>query len=1093
MSTINKTSIRIPSQLPEFIRDDLNYETFVAFVEAYYEWLELSNTSNSAISTANTTNQGVTYAAQNLLNYSDIDSTLDGFMRYYINDFLPNFPEDALSDKDKVVKLARQLYDSKGTPSSYKLLFRLLYNSDAEMLYTRDLVFRASSGEWYIPKYLKIRSNNSQWISPSILKNLKIFGLTSKSFAVIENVVTTNKAYKYNVYISQIERLFQSGEYIKIVDSSNQEIFFKDGQIVPAGTPGSDTLTAHVVGSISTININPKYRGLKYRVNDPVVVYGGVDELLGVRAKAHVSETTKGSIQRLNIVDGGYGYRPDPNTKITFTGGGGGSGAIAHVQTVNTAAQVANVTFVGSDIIALKSHLRMDAQAYNFSANLSANSSCALANAFSLQSFSTYPIDSVIVDNGGGGYSSVPSATADSLYFDELPSQEIWIKNGVIYTTNVSGSTPVSSNTHSLASIGILAPIHITSSGAGYQANDKIVFSGGSGVGAFANVTSVDGSGKIQEVSYVSNYIDTEKYPLGGMGYTNEHLPSLTILSSNVNATGANVVVPGILGTGASFSLQTDRIGSITRIEITEGGEDYVRTPNVSFRVQDLVVTNITGDLGAILPQTPLFQGEDVDISGSEIDYFDWVGYIDSITPLVSTSSPTTDIYKIRVYNYTGNLDLNKPLYADIENQPYPSMYLSTAFDGALTDETAYHNGIKSYGNGTAKGSAKFLEGLVYGAGRYLSTVGQPSSYSVLQSEIHNDYTYILSVEKPIAQYRNILKNLLHPSGTRVIGRDILKNNKNFSMGGFPGLGVIHPLQYWLDYPVGDSGATITLQTTGELMNTNIKVVTSGNGYNSLTTTVQVSSPNLPNGVQATAVANVANGRIVGVTFTNPGSGYTTPTITILDSTTRSGNANAYVTVYPKMYSNSVVVQTQAGSDMFNQISINDYLYIDYGPKSNLSSRIHSLDGANSIITLDDDIWLTYPNVAYAYSNLTSNKIVISDISTKNTPNYDIINNRNYSNTDNHIEDIVFAGDYITIAGNTYIVKSIDYSTNEISIVNESGILVTESIDTVTTEDSANNLLLGSFVFNAGTKTNPVPFTINRTINTPRIFIRKTE
>ena len=38
-----KTSIRIPSQLPEFIRDDLNYETFVAFVQAYYEWLELAN------------------------------------------------------------------------------------------------------------------------------------------------------------------------------------------------------------------------------------------------------------------------------------------------------------------------------------------------------------------------------------------------------------------------------------------------------------------------------------------------------------------------------------------------------------------------------------------------------------------------------------------------------------------------------------------------------------------------------------------------------------------------------------------------------------------------------------------------------------------------------------------------------------------------------------------------------------------------------------------------------------------------------------------------------------------------------------------
>ena len=30
-TTVNKTSLRVPYQLPEFIRSDENYQTFVAF------------------------------------------------------------------------------------------------------------------------------------------------------------------------------------------------------------------------------------------------------------------------------------------------------------------------------------------------------------------------------------------------------------------------------------------------------------------------------------------------------------------------------------------------------------------------------------------------------------------------------------------------------------------------------------------------------------------------------------------------------------------------------------------------------------------------------------------------------------------------------------------------------------------------------------------------------------------------------------------------------------------------------------------------------------------------------------------------------
>ena len=47
MSLSKKTSVQIAQQLPEFVRDDPNYQNFVLFLEAYYEWLETQYTANA--------------------------------------------------------------------------------------------------------------------------------------------------------------------------------------------------------------------------------------------------------------------------------------------------------------------------------------------------------------------------------------------------------------------------------------------------------------------------------------------------------------------------------------------------------------------------------------------------------------------------------------------------------------------------------------------------------------------------------------------------------------------------------------------------------------------------------------------------------------------------------------------------------------------------------------------------------------------------------------------------------------------------------------------------------------------------------------
>jgi hypothetical protein len=79
-----------------------------------------------------------------------------------------------------------------------------------------------------------------------------------------------------------------------------------------------------------------------------------------------------------------------------------------------------------------------------------------------------------------------------------------------------------------------------------------------------------------------------------------------------------------------------------------------------------------------------------------------------------------------------------------------------------------------------------------------------------------------------------------------------------------------------------------------------ISIVSGGTGYNAETTSVTISSPNVGSDKAVLGfTTNTATGAINKVYVEYPGAGYTTtPTITITDAATRSGNSNASVIVH---------------------------------------------------------------------------------------------------------------------------------------------------------------------------------------------------
>jgi len=767
-----KTSLLVPSQLPEFIRDNPDYSNFVLFLQAYYEWLE--ETDN------------VTDRTKNLLNYKDIDETTTEFLDYFYNDFLSYFPTEILADKQKVIKIAKELYQSKGTPASFQFLFRILYNSDVDFFYTKDAVLKASSGKWYVAKSLKLASDSLDYLETS---QLRIIGETTKSIATIETATITGA--KVEVFISDIQRLFQSGEISRVVDSNNQDVYFKDGKIVTSTTPGATILRSKIVGQISQLKISPTLRGLLYRPGDPIVIEGGLNSPTGIGATGIVGVTTSGSIQRINLTNGGYGFRTYPNSVIEITNGGGALAIIGSLDP--TAANTANVS-IPIDFIGLKTSVLIGAANYNFANIATSTTSTTLSAAFTFLSFTTNPISSVIVQNSGGGITQLPIVQAKS-YYD----------------TEYSGSQG------NLASLGILSPIKIVNRGRGYTANDKINIIGGSGFGARANVTSVNAIGSIVTVSYVLAPDNPQRLPLGGMNYRPTNLPILSVANTDPLASNAELVVTGVLGTGAEFDVSVDRVGSITSITLLETGEDYVAAPNVSLKVQDIVVSNVT------ISNLP--QAGDIVFQGTSNTNFTYQSTVSDIELLVPFGDPLQSLWRLRTYNYSSLPNIlskikvdNKTIVMDMSNQ-YSSYNVLTRFDSS---------GVITYGDGTAKANASFLNGLVISEGQYLDTTGQPSSFDVLQSENYNNYTYQITLEKEIDKYRTTLLNLVHPTGMKVIGRYALKSNSEYDFAFSDFMEQGNPLYFY----TGNISSNAVMTSTFTNQSNNIIKFDSLNGAN---------------------------------------------------------------------------------------------------------------------------------------------------------------------------------------------------------------------------------------------------------------------
>lgn len=287
MAVTDKISALVKDQFPDFYKEE--GENFLAFIQAYYEYLEQNGKMTDAI--------------QNLESYKDIATTTDDFIAYFINQFLPGIPLNVIADKKLLVKYINQGNQARGTLSAYKLLFRALYNEDIEVVFPADQILKVSDGDWNIDRYLvaPYDPNNYAFIGQTVK------GTESEAEALVEDI--TRRAVKgrdvMQIFVSNVRGTFNHLEPVRL-----------------KGDIGGTGHAPIVEAGISSVEIITP--GGEYAAGDKLEL---ISSLNGDFGKVVVTSTEDlGGTLTFSLVNGGSGYTPstDPDgTLIEFIGGDG--------------------------------------------------------------------------------------------------------------------------------------------------------------------------------------------------------------------------------------------------------------------------------------------------------------------------------------------------------------------------------------------------------------------------------------------------------------------------------------------------------------------------------------------------------------------------------------------------------------------------------------------------------------------------------------------------------------------------------------------------------------------------------------------------
>lgn len=573
----------VSDQLPEYVKSD--YSTFVAFIEAYYEYLEQEG---KLIHTMN-----------NLRNYLDLDyvfaENLTNFISAFESQYLHSIPKDVLVNKALLIRHIKEFYSKKGTEKSFKFLFRILFNEDVDLTTMSKFVLRVSDGKWYQPYVLRINTSNnlSEWIGT------QINGTTSYATAIVDDAT-------FN---------YQNNVPYKELTLSNIQKTFTNNEIIMANTASGNTL----YGNISSVLIQIAVidGGSRYNVGDPIIITGGG----GANANAIIGEVLSGRLTDVSVIEGGAGFQINPNYQITVSG-----------SSTPTTLRISGVNKTG------EYHPNSYTITNSIFSIYSANAINSFGNVISSQIFSsteysnTGPLTFITVIDGGSNYASEP-------IFTITPTSNIAGTNTIISDYGTIGTFEILDAGLNYQANDIIKIHNHTSIGVGGAGIIKTVNSSGSITSTYVSLPFIEGTVNVSSatnvvigtgtyftrdliandnpsftnggtyitinnesvrISNIANdiqlttetnfthtaenvYVYLTGHMKGGYGYTLADFSANGLSCEIISkiGSGGSVKPKTILGSGEILSSIGDVYGKIKRISVTAFGDGYTSEPTI--------------------------------------------------------------------------------------------------------------------------------------------------------------------------------------------------------------------------------------------------------------------------------------------------------------------------------------------------------------------------------------------------------------------------------------------------------------------------------------------------------------------------------
>jgi hypothetical protein len=762
-----KISNFVESQFPQFYLTE--GPDFILFVKAYYEWLE---SEGQAVRQART-----------LLDYRDIDNTLDAFLQHFQTKYLYGIPFSIIVNPRYLLKHILDVYRSKGTIQCYKLLFKLIYNQDVDVYLPGYDVLKPSDNTWSIPQYIEITNapNLTSFIGQTVV------GLSSGTTAVVENYTT--EPVNYNIissfYLSNIQP--QGGNF-----NVGEKVIIQGQQSNSAAVLNAPS----VIGSLNSINI--VNGGQNFNVGDILkIVHRDLSNNAvvskGVNGLVRVSSIGRGQGSLFfNITDGGSGYTDNPLTFV-YNGPGDTTGQGASFS-VSALSSIQNYTY-NTDLIADYLSKAINSSQYNFPLNPTGNSSSTLTSTLKYNSGNFGAVASLSNIKTGNNYtknanvfvrsvitsnlitgtityntasSNVTFGSANAQYYlnanDTIALQANSAVTGSIEYAIIKSVTnsssivlygkPVNNSTPS-ASFRI-APTIFKSNFSYVSGSDATIYAPPAGSGNIVSTVTAVNSGK--------GYVDGEYLEM----YLSGGLASISVLNGGQNYSNGDSLIFVGGGTFVSYAKGFVTVGSSVALTI-----DPSSTTAGTYLPGHYVYQNVSsssntanGSIFSVNSSLMIVNVNSGTFTSSALVYDNNVsGLHSNVTSLAYTNGIIT----------SATLTSNGSGY-----DSSPMIYIKSANGIGATLSAA----VSAYNTVSQVTGYAMKTGIGSAPGSWLTTQSFLNSNKYIQdSYFYQDFSYQIKTASTLDKYKDILYNTFHVAGSELFGQfQLSEKNKELAV-----------------------------------------------------------------------------------------------------------------------------------------------------------------------------------------------------------------------------------------------------------------------------------------------------------------------